>query len=117
MDAKLSRSQIVKIKDPHDWNSYDNYCFIHEKRLADHPFVDESRPNTLRFDFIQADGILFQHGHVYCRKPKVILDVGKVFETRYKTQKLQIRGVYYRYVAWVEDGNPILYNICVFDFV
>lgn len=108
VDAKLSRSQIVKTKDPHDWNSYDHYCTIHEKRLAEHTLVDESQPNTLKFGYADTEGvILVQAGLVFCKR-KIILEVEKWFQTRSVRQRLQVRGVLYRYVAWVFNGHSIL---------
>ena len=67
------------------------------------------RPNTLNFDSVEAEGVLHisQSGFVYCERG-IILDVEKWFETRYKSRKLQIRGVLYRYVAWVYQGNQVL---------
>jgi hypothetical protein len=112
VDAGLSRAGIVRKRDPHDWNSYDHYQTIHEKRLAEHPFVDESGPNTVEFVFIKLGGILFlrQRGRVYCKR-NVILEVEKEFETRRRGNVLQVRGVRYRYVAWVEnDGRVLRYH-------
>lgn len=57
MDAGLSRAGIVRKRDPHDWNSYDHYQTIHEKRLAVHPFIDESRPNTVESEHIIGETI------------------------------------------------------------
>ena len=109
MDAELSRSRVVKTRDPHDWNSFDHYCTIHEKRLAEHPSLDESKPNTLAFDSVEREGVLHVvlSGLVYCKRD-VVLEVEKWFETRFRGQILQVKGVLYRYVAWVEGGYPVL---------
>lgn len=109
MDATLSRAGIVKANDPHDWNTYDHYVSIHEKRLAEHPLVDWSIPNTLSFDSTEAEGVLHltQAGKVYCHGG-VTLDIEKWFETRRKSGRLQIRGVLYRYVAWIASGNLVV---------
>lgn len=109
MGTSLSRAAIVKVTDPHGWNSYDHYRTIHEKRLAEHPFLDDSRPNTIKFQFIELDGVLYLHleGRCFCNRD-AILEVEKIFETRYSGRTLQIRGVLYRYIAWVRGSNPIL---------
>jgi hypothetical protein len=57
VDASLSRAAIVKVNDPHGWNSYDNYRTVHEKCLAEHPFLDDARPNTIKFEFVRLDGV------------------------------------------------------------
>lgn len=109
MDARLSRSRIVRKRDPHDWNSYDHYRTIHEKRLAEHPFVDESQPNTLEFKFVEDQGVrlLLHEGRVYCKRG-VILEVEKWFACRYAGEILQVKCILYRYVAWIKNGHPIL---------
>lgn len=109
MDAGLSRAGIVQPNDPHDWNSFDHYRTIHEKRLAEHPFVDETRQDTLEFTMHEFEGVVFmsQVGQVYCRHG-VILEVEKWFETREVGTLLQIRCFSYRYVAWTQGGSSIL---------
>jgi hypothetical protein len=59
VDASLSRAEIVKVNDPHGWNSYNHYRKAHEKFLAEHPFLDDSRPNTIEFEFVRLDGVLY----------------------------------------------------------
>jgi hypothetical protein len=95
VDASLSRAEIVKVNDPHGWNSYDNYRIVHEKYLAEHPFLDDSRPNTIEFEFIELDGVLYlrMEGQCFCRG-NVIIEVEKLFETRYSGRILQVRGFY-----------------------
>ena len=111
MDARLPRASITKKNDPHEWNSYDHYRTIHETRLSAHPFVDHSRPNTVEFEFIDFDGVLFlwQIGQVHCLR-SVVLDVEKLFETRKVGSKnlMQIRGISYRYIAWIPNGHLVL---------
>lgn len=109
MDAELSRSWINRETDPHDWNSYENDQTIHELRLTSHPLIDQSRPSTLEFREVEFEGVLFVvvEGRVFCQR-NVILEVEKWFETRYAGGLLQIKGFLYRYVAWINNGNPIL---------
>lgn len=107
MDAGLSRSSIPYRNDPHDWNTWDHYLNIHERRLEDHPFVDHSIPNTLEFLEIGNNGGLSLQGRVYCFR-KVILEVEKYYESRYLGSLRRIRCYSYRYAAWTEGGNPVL---------
>ncbi len=109
MDAGLSRSEIIRRRDPHGWNSYDHYRTIHEKRLAEHPFIDEAHSNTIEFIFFELNGVLFLRmaGRCFCRR-RVLLDVDKLFETRYVGRTLQVRGLRYVYVAWIRSSNLVL---------
>ena len=109
MDARLSRAAIDRQTDPPDWNSYDHYRTIHEKRLEEHFFVDESNPNTIEFEFVEVHDQLLLHmvGHCYCARG-VTLEVEKWFDTRVRGSMLQVCGVIYRYVAWVRGGHLIL---------
>ena len=109
MDASLSRSNIVRKRDPHGWNSYDHYRTIHEKCLAEHSFINESQPNTIEFAFLELNGVLFLRmaGRCYCRRG-VLLEVDKLFETRYSGRVLQIRGIRYVYVAWITGSTLVL---------
>ncbi len=109
MDASLSRSGINRTTDPHEWNSYDHYRTIHEKRLAEHPFVDHDHPDSLEFRFFEFEGVTFLslQGRVFC-KSNVVLEVEKLFETRYAGDRLQVRCAIYRYVAWTRNHQSIL---------
>ena len=109
MDAGLSRARITKKRDPHDWNSYDHYRSIHDKRLAEHPFVDTSRPDSIEFEFVDAGyaPLLHMYGQVYCKRG-LVLEVGKWFETRQPKRAFQIRGISYRYVVWITSDQLVL---------
>ena len=109
MDASLSRASLAQgERDPHDWNSYDHYRTIHETRLAEHPFVDHERPNTVIFDETEADDIITQQGRVYCLRG-IILEVEKKFSVRYASSwQRRVRVFSYRYAAWVENLGPLL---------
>ena len=113
MDVRLSlpsitgRASIPKRGDPHDWNTWDRYQTIHEKRLADHEFVDRSQPHTLEFTEDKASGRLHLLGYLYCLRG-VVLEVDKHLDTRYVGRVLKVRGERYRYVAWIREGHPVL---------
>ena len=109
MDADVSRSKIVRKRDPHNWNSYDHYRTIHEKRIAEHPFIDTFRQNTLEFQFYEFNNIasLSLTGIVYCQR-QITLDVEKWFLTRYIGKQLQVKCFSYRYIASKHRGTLIL---------
>jgi hypothetical protein len=109
MDAGLSRATITRKRDPHSWNSWDHYRTINDKRLAEHPFVDSSQPNSLKWEMVEIEGYpLMRHaGQVYCIK-NVILEVEKLFETTERNGKPYIRGLVYRYAAWIPGGHNVL---------
>ena len=46
-------------------------------------------------------------GRIYCLE-NVIIDVEKELETQPSGRLLQVRGLKYRYVAWVRDHHSIL---------
>ena len=109
MDAWISRSSVVRRRDPHGWNSYGHYRTIHEKCLAEHPFINEEQSNTIEFSFLETGGVLFLRmaGRCFCRRG-VLLEVDKLFETRYVGRTLQVRGSRYAYIAWVGASNLVL---------
>jgi hypothetical protein len=75
--------------------------------------VDWSQPNTIEFSELEFNGVLFvvMEGQVYCNRG-VVLEVEKLFETRQtgrgKRRSVQVRGLSYRYAAWIRDGYPVL---------
>jgi len=109
VDADISRSKIVRENDPHNWNSYDHYRTIHDKRIAEHSFIDGTKPNTLEFQFheFKDELLLSLGGLVYCNH-QITLDVEKWFETRYVGKQLQINCFSYRYIASKHRGTLIL---------
>ena len=109
MDVRLSRSAIARQVDPHGWCSYDNYRTTHETRLRDHYFVDDSRLDTITFEFFKNDGALFVvlQGTVYCRGG-IQLEVQKILETKYKGRHLHVKGLRYKYIARIVGENLIL---------
>lgn len=109
MDVELYGTEGHR-RDPHGWNSLENYVFIHETRLADHPFVDHRVPNTLNFErYVDVNGniMIVLSGEVYCRYG-MIVEVAKWFETRIVQGRLQVRGVRYRYNARIRGRHNIL---------
>ena len=109
MDVPLSRAGVYRIRAPHGWNSYDNYRVLHYKYLAEHPFLDESRPNTIELDLREEDGVayLYVMGECYCQRG-LTLQVAIVLETRYAGNILQVRGISYNYVAWLPGQYLVL---------
>ena len=120
MDVRLPRSGIHPKTDPHGWNNWDKYKFINEKRLAEHPFVDSSKPHTLQY-YDSGSNITVVEGYVFC-KQGVVLEVQKRLEKKMVAGRVQVRGLQYRYVAWIPRdssprGTPVLryHNIHVSD--
>ena len=109
MDVRLSRSGISRTRDPHGWNSYDNYGIIHAKLLEEHPFLDVSQRQTIAFNFLESDGVpyLRMQGRCYC-KEGVILRTNTLLATRYAGRVLQVRGVIYRYIARIPGKHLVL---------
>ena len=107
MDARFSRSSIPRRKDPHEWNTWDNYRTIHDVRLEDHPFVDWSKEQALGFDEEDEETIVLR-GSLFCLND-VVVRVRKFLETQHTPKGLlRVKGFSYRYVAWVEGRHPIL---------
>ncbi len=107
MDAGLSRSSIPERNDPHEWNTWDHYQTIHERRIAGHDFINHSKPNTLVFTEYEDEGVLALEGEIYC-SGDVVLEVEKWFAIRYFGSLRKVRCFSYRYVAFVRGGNSLL---------
>ena len=107
MDARLQVSSIPKRRDPHDWNTWDNYRAIHDIRLEEHSFIDWSREQTLGFDEEDEETIALR-GSLFCLND-VVIRVRKFLETqRIGRGLLRVRGFSYRCVAWVQNHHPLL---------
>lgn len=103
MVRDLSRGQIAPREDPHDWNSWDHYLTIHEKRLQEHPFFVS---DGLAFREGQ-EGELYLGGVVQCHKD-VLLEVRKWYEKRYSGHTLRVRCHTYLYLAWLPGEHLLL---------
>ncbi len=53
---------------------------------------------------------------MFCHRG-IVLEVDKRLETRYIGGLLKVRGISYRYAAWVPDGHPVLryHNVHFYD--
>ena len=107
MDASLARATIPERADPHDWNTWEHYLTIHQRRLETHPFIDHSIPHTLEFLETGGEGTLLLSGQVFCFR-NAILEVEKWYESRYFGHLRKVRCYSYRYSAWIQGGHPIL---------
>lgn len=95
--------------DPHNWNSLDNYRFLHEKHLAQHPLVLRegwtleievtSRP-LLPYDYIKLTGI------VVCLN-RLVLEITKEGDLD-RTQTHRVRMSRFRYNAHFPKGENVL---------
>lgn len=61
---------------------------------------------------------MYLRGYLYCRRG-VVLEVDKHLDSRYvgASLKAQVRGVRYRYAAWIPGGHPVLryHNMHYYD--
>ena len=103
MDVRLSRAGIHKQQDPHGRNNWETYKHIHETRLANHEFVDPGKPHTIEYDESQS-GLIVIQGRIYCQQD-VVLEVEKLLEVSLVNGNRWVRGVRYRYVAWIPRGR------------
>ncbi|MBI4317865.1 MAG: hypothetical protein HY675_05195 [Chloroflexi bacterium] len=107
MDASLSGTPEAE-RDRHGWNSFENYIEIHERRLAEHPFVDKSRPHTITFSVSEPDGIVVVTGRVYCHHG-VVVDVEKYLDLEYRQGGRRfVRAYSYAYNAYFKGKHNIL---------
>lgn len=94
--------------DPHDWNSWDHYRTIHDRRLEDHPFVQD---HDLEWEVVEDAGsavLITLQGLIVCHKG-VHVRVWKLLETRTVGQGvLQVRGCEYAYNAYFVNRFNIL---------
>lgn len=109
MDGVVPDADSVRLmSDPHDWNSWENYLMIHDKRLEAHPFVLEPH---LEWTFIGGrphPDLILLSGFVVCHLD-VLVRVEKTLETRIiKPQRLQVRGRWYAYNAYFAGRHNIL---------
>ena len=96
-------------RDPHNWNSLDNYRFLHEKHLDAHPFV---LPNgwdlTFHYTslpFSQFDAIRLE-GLVLCTNG-LVLEMTKEGDVD-RTQAYRVRMFRFRYNAHFPRGENVL---------
>ncbi len=114
MDADLHgvvppSERIFQGPDPHDWNSFENYRYLHIRHLENHPFVDHSYPIPC-FNQYDVDGRVFITfaGEVYCLR-NVILSVRKYIETEHmQNGQLRVRCLSYSYNARIAGKHNIL---------
>ena len=53
------------------------------------------------------EGVVRQHGRVYCRRD-VVLEVEKLMEVQYSGGQRRVRTVSFRYAAWISGGHSVL---------
>ena len=93
----------------HEWNTFENYGHINDRKLTEHPFVDHAE---VTFEEIVFEGDLFiaMEATVHC-PDGVILEVTKVFETKRMGPgqgRLYVRAFSYRYNAWIKGKHNVL---------
>ena len=92
---------------PHGWNSWDNYQIVHDRRLAEHPFVVRFR-DTLAFEQSELEGVLHLRGFVQCQKA-VVLEVTHRFETDYdNVGRMYLRCYRFRYIGLLPSRRLLL---------
>lgn len=106
MVPDLLRASIPPRKDPHDWNSWDHYQTIHERRLNEHPFVI-SFQDTLDFKISEDWTSITLEGTVLCHKD-IFLHVAKEFDARFFGNTLRVRCHTYVYIGWLQGEHLLL---------
>ena len=96
------------MSDPHDWNTWENYLIVHERRMQLHPFVLEDYLAWEKVGDPSAPELITLAGIVICHM-RVIVRVDKTLETRLlANQRLQVRGLFYAYNAYFAGQHNIL---------
>ncbi len=96
------------MSDPHDWNTWENYLIVHERRMQLHPFVLEDHLDWEMVGDPSAPELITLAGIVICHM-RVIVRVDKTLETRLlANQRLQVRGLFYAYNAYFAGRHNIL---------
>lgn len=105
------RSPNPRHANRHEWNTYEDYRRINERKLTEYTFIQNSE---VAFVEIDHEGDLFIRMDAVLHLPKsVILDVTKFFETIRKGPgkgRLYVRCISYRYNAWIQGKHNILDN-------
>lgn len=92
--------------DPHGWNSLENYVFLHEKHLYEHPLVRQAEieirllpTSHALYDAVVVEGI------VHCKNGLRI----EVFKTGdYDRTTKRVRMTWYTYNAWWPGAHNAL---------
>ena len=93
--------------DPHDWNSLENYIFLHEKRLDEHSLVLDYQLEFLQFPVPDAVyDLIVVEGIVSCSNG-LQLEVYK-FGDLDRTAARRVRMAVYAYNAWEPGGHNVL---------
>ncbi len=107
MVSRLRRAEISPRNDPHDWNSWDNYRNVHNRRLSEHSFV-VGFSDTLVFKLSETEATLRLDGFIECQG-SVLLEVTKEFDLRYDGNgRMYVRCYRYRYIGLVPGSHVLL---------
>ena len=97
-----------QMSDPHDWNTWENYLIVHERRMQLHPFVLEDHLEWKMVGDPSDPELITLEGIVICQL-NVIVRVAKTLETGFiGNQRLQVRGLFYAYNAYFVGRHNIL---------
>ena len=96
-------------RDPHNWNSLDNYRFLHEKHLEQHPLV---LPEGWSLDIEVTECLALPHDYIKLTATVVCLN-GLVLEVTKegdvdRTQAHRVRMSRFRYNAHFPGGENVL---------
>ncbi len=114
MDAELRgvdppSQWICEGHDRHDWNTFENYRYLHIWHIENHPFVDHGHPPPT-FDQFDVDGrpIVTFIGDIYCLR-SIILSVSKYLETDVmQNGRMRVKCFSYGYNARIAGKHNIL---------
>ncbi len=108
----MARSpRAKKTGDPHDWNPLENYVFLHDKHLNEHPLVLPD--SELRVTFIENQSgphdLIVMEGEIYCANG-ICLEIKKVGDVE-RSSAQRVRMWLYRYNASLPGvGNVLRYD-------
>ena len=105
----MANAQAHRRGDPHDWNSIENYVYLHLLHLDEHPLVEQG-VSSLRFIPIHTPqapyDILVVEGLIVCRNG-LRLEISKSGDME-RTTSRRVRMALYSYNAYRPGGHNVL---------
>ena len=109
MGLDMANTEANRRGDPHDWNPIENYVYLHQLHLDEHPLVDQEA-SSLRFIAIDTPrapyDIMVVEGLIVCRNG-LRLDISKSGDME-RTAQRRVRMTLYSYNAYRPGGHNVL---------
>lgn len=104
----MANTEPARKRDPHGWNSLENYAFLHDKRLSEHPLVLPGSSIEVSvfptpeapYDAIVIGGLIMCSNGIYPEVQKQ----GDIDRTPARKVRMNL----YRYNAWFPGGHNVL---------